>query len=90
MTILVMVLCNKYKENTIIPKIKMNALRYIIEIKFKCRTSAALSTRPVTYAIDQFTSIESLYRTRVFAVGSIKILLWWEKPDFQMVTLLIQ
>lgn len=74
---------NKYKGNNI-PK------RYMIEITLRRAISSTQSARPIIQPVDPFISVESLYSTRVFAVCLIKILVWWEKPDFQMVTLLIQ
>ena len=75
---------NKLKENTIILKTKINAQevhsRDCIQIKDFCYPVCQIS----------ITCVQSLYSTGVFAVCSIKVILWWEKPDFQMVILLIQ
>ena len=75
---------NKLKENTIILKTKINAQevhgRDCIQIKDFCYPVCQIS----------ITCIQSLCSTGVFAVCSIKVILWWEKPDFQMVILLIQ
>lgn len=73
---------NKFKENTIILKTKINAQ------EVHGRDCIQIKGNPVSQI--SITCIQSLYSTGVFAVCSIKVILWWEKPDFQMVILLIQ
>ncbi|KAF6084292.1 hypothetical protein HJG60_008569 [Phyllostomus discolor] len=79
---------NKHEENTIITKIKIHAQhlhgRDYIQVKDVCNPvcrASNITRRPV-----------HLHRVSLQHLGvcSIKILPWWEKTDFQMVTLLIQ
>lgn len=79
---------NKHNENTIITKINIHVQqlhgRDYIQVKDVCN--------PVCQASNTTRRPVHLHRVSLQHLGvcSIKILPWWEKTDFQMVTLLIQ